>query len=166
MTPSQAGETSSCLPEQLLACVHLNHHCTFSRMMLLVTVATGLGSKRCRPSSQGYVVAVEGDLSSPLRGAFDQPGLSLATISSSMVASRVVSFHSDSGTFLLTVSRKSAGILLIKMGHRRFPHVSSFTFNEARLLMWMYKRHKTFTFREFETASTCSSASICLLTIC
>jgi len=65
-------------------------------------------------------VAVDRDLLSLLRGGFDWFSLSLAMISSSMVVSSVVSFHSDSGTFLLTRSSRLVGTLLIKTWHKGF----------------------------------------------
>ena len=96
------------------------------------------------------VVAVGGGLLSGLQGVFEGPSRSLAMISSSMADIEVLSSHLASGTFLLTISCISDGILLIRTGHSRFPYVSSFTFSDARLLMWELrlsnKRRNAFTF--------------------
>ena len=82
------------------------------------------------------VVAVGGGLLSGLQGVFEGPSRSLATISSSMADIKVLNSHLASGTFLLTISYISDGILLIRTGHSRFLYVSSFTFSDVRLLMW------------------------------
>ena len=67
------------------------------------------------------VIAVGGGLLSGLQGTLEGPSLSLATISSSIAEIKVLSSHLASVTFLLTMSCMSAGILLIRTGHSRFP---------------------------------------------
>ena len=110
------------------------------------------------------VVAVRGGLLSGLRGVFEGPSRSLATISSSMADIKVLSSHLASGTSLLTISCISDGILLIRTGHSRFLYVSFFTFSDARLLMWELrlsnKRRNAFTFCEFADYLLCSSKSL------